>query len=123
MDKMVRKTRAQVEALKEEWLENPTWDLANTEEFGLFKKELQEFADKHNSDWLRMLEHGDRMLRSEAQELGLIGLYKMLLEQQEIIKQQERAIELLAGCKDSPVYRALKGMDIFNDGCVTEKNR
>lgn len=49
--------------------------------------------------------------KSEAEELGLEGLYRLILKHEELIKRHDRAIELLSDDNSFDAYRVLKGFD------------
>lgn len=45
------KTREDVEALKDNWLKDPMWDLADTPGFEEYHSELDKFQDEQEAKW------------------------------------------------------------------------
>ena len=45
------KSREEVEALKKNWLQDPCWDIYETEGFGEYRKELVTFQTNMHKEW------------------------------------------------------------------------
>jgi ribosomal protein L7/L12 len=69
------KTREEVEALKKNWLEDPCWDIEDTEGFEEFREELKHFSDliKQEQDKMYALK-----LQKKAEELGITEHKKLV---------------------------------------------
>lgn len=61
-------TREQVEKLKQDWLNDPCWDLGTTEGFEAYWEELEQFATAKKAEW-----DAKRLVRDQkaANEMGL----------------------------------------------------
>jgi hypothetical protein len=60
------KTREEVEKLKQDWLQDPSWDIENTEGFELYRNELRIFRHLEEEKWRiqnrqRLWKEGERM--------------------------------------------------------------
>ncbi|WP_176524644.1 hypothetical protein [Bacillus pseudomycoides] len=49
--------------------------------------------------------------KQEAEKLGIEGLYRLILQHEELIKRHDRAIELLSDDNSYDAYRVLRGID------------
>lgn len=63
----MKKTRANVEKLKIQWLADPSWDLEEIEGFKEYKEELKEFADSKRKEWK---EQDDLLSLKMAEQFG-----------------------------------------------------
>lgn len=86
------KTRNEVENLKRQWVVDPCWDLEDTEGFEEHKDELLEFRlkqeKKREDKWLKEQEDVDK----KAKELGLEGMYRIILKQEREIEQLKKEL-------------------------------
>ena len=64
--RVVKKTPAEVEELKKDWLDDPHWDLAETEGFEVHREELAEFEERAHARWER-----DRVFRRHMKAIRL----------------------------------------------------
>ena len=64
------KTRQQVEKLKTDWIEDPVWDIFDTEGYESYREELESFQAEWEEKW-KMEREKD--LRERAERLGIPG--------------------------------------------------
>lgn len=64
----MKKTRANVEKLKIQWLADPCWCLEKTEGFEEYEEELKEFADSKRKEWK---ENDDLLSLKMAEQFGV----------------------------------------------------
>ena len=106
--------RKEVEKLKNEWRNDPVFDLleyAEDPEYIDFKEDLIQFEGRMQDEWLAEAKKAEERLIDEAEGLGLIGLYKILMRHEQLLSRQSRAIEYLAGNESQKAYHALLGKD------------
>lgn len=95
--------------LKENWLEDPVWDIEETEGFEDYKEELLQFRLQQEKIWEEQAEKRERKIDEKARELGIEGLYRILLEYENSLQRQRMAIECLANNNNTDAFRALSG--------------
>lgn len=83
----VKKTVEEPEQLKSNWMADPCWDLYDTEGFEEHKEELKVFQKQCELYWLQQLRSKELQLKLHAENLGLVGLYKLIVKQQEEIEK------------------------------------
>lgn len=105
------KTRKEVEELKEMWLSDPVWDLAETEGFEEYKEELKKFQEEKEAEWEAMRKEEEKKLDAEADALGVRGLYRLVKKLETLLERHEKAIEALADGDNYRAYRILKGYE------------
>lgn len=106
---MSMKTRKEVEKLKNDWLEDPIWDIETTEGFEEYHEELKKFANNEEKKWkdAQLKEAYKQII--EARNLGVEGLHRLLLKQQEDIEKMQNAISALCDGDRRLAYRFLSG--------------
>lgn len=80
-------TKIEVEALKKNWFADPIWDLADTEGFEEHRAELEQFEKESQAQWDEEAKQQNEELERQAQKLGLVGLYKLYLKQQQELEE------------------------------------
>lgn len=105
------KTREEVEELKKEWLDDPCWDLYDTEGFEEYRDELKKFQEEWEAKWEAERMKKEKQLDIEADELGVRGLYRLVLRLETILKRHEKAIEALADGNNLRAYKILRGFE------------
>lgn len=68
METLIQKTREEIEALKENWLYDPCWDIENTEGFEAHREELEKFHKEKQQEWTK------RNLEREWAEMEELGI-------------------------------------------------
>lgn len=63
-------TREQVEKLKSQWLDDPIWDLYDSEGFEAYRDELKAFQDKQELIWIM---RNAEKARQTAERMGIPG--------------------------------------------------
>lgn len=95
-----RRTDAEVEALKRDWINDPQWDIEDTEGFEAHYDELKAYHDECSAEWDRaaaVRQHKqDEADTVEAEKLGCtLAVYRMLKAlQDENTKLRERIGDL-----------------------------
>lgn len=84
----VKKTRKDVENLKNNWCDDPCWDIETTEGFEEYKEELLEFSIEQKKRWEKASKNRRQKQDEMARSLGLEGLYQLILEQQVLFDKQ-----------------------------------
>ncbi|MFB5268193.1 hypothetical protein ACE41H_15605 [Paenibacillus enshidis] len=93
------KTQEEVENLKENWLNDPCWDISLTEDF-------EEFAEQ-----LRQREINEAKVDATAEDLGVKGLYRLICRLEDMQEIHSEAIALLTEGKSFEAYNVLlKGL-------------
>ncbi|MFK7692878.1 hypothetical protein [Paenibacillus sp. HJGM_3] len=100
------KTAQEIERLKQDWLNDPCFDLAETEGFENHKEELLKFQQETEAAWKSKYEADQAEIDTEAERIGVKGLYRIVLAMQKV---HGRAIQLLTEGKTYEAYRALQG--------------
>lgn len=103
------KTRNEIDSLKRDWVNDPCWDLEDTEGFEDCKEELKEFQDRMEQMWREEREEEERKAYEMAEKLGVIGLYKLIKNQEETILKHSRVLELIMDGKNLEAYRVYQG--------------
>ncbi len=62
------KSRYELELLKQRWLDDPSWEIENTEGFDEYKPELLQFSNEHDAIWKKDYE---QKIRSFAKQKGV----------------------------------------------------
>ncbi|SIR46329.1 hypothetical protein [Halanaerobium kushneri] len=73
----------EIEKLKCEWAEDPAWDIEDTEGFEPFKDELLNYKRFMTRYWENKQKQIEEEKDQKANQLGLEGLYRMILNLQE----------------------------------------
>lgn len=68
------KTREEVQWLKAQWLEDPCWDIEETEGYADYYDELSAFRQRQESKWKRLEEI---RIRDKAVRLGIPGKLRL----------------------------------------------
>lgn len=100
------KTAVEVEQLKKDWESDPCWDLHDTEGFEEHKEELRQYQEQKEVEWKAQREQRELELDAKAEELGVKGLYRLIIDLQE---RHGRAIEFLTDGHTIEAYKALTG--------------
>lgn len=106
------KSRKEIEELKRQWENDPCWDLYDTEGFEEYMEELKEHQERMESIWDKKIKEKEKELDKKAEELEIKGLYRILLEHQEILQRHHLAIEALADGDNSRAYKVLQGYEV-----------
>jgi hypothetical protein len=115
---MNKKTREEVEQLKQDWLNDACYDLTGIEGFEEYEKELKEFEKKQIAIWEKedteRQKEKHKTICNQAKELKIkdTELYKLVLKQQETIEQLKEA--LYSVC-DGETYRAYRILQNYSD--------
>lgn len=104
------KTIGQVYALKNSWHDDPCWDIEDTEGFEEYKDILLAYRTECAAKWEAERLVREKQLNAEADKLGIVGLYRMILSHELILKRHRRAIELLTDGDSFGAYKVLTGM-------------
>lgn len=80
---MGKKTFEEIQDLKSNWRADPCWDLYETEGFEEHREELKKYQEKCEKEWEERIQEEELNLKLKAEGLGLVGLYKLILKQQE----------------------------------------
>jgi hypothetical protein len=75
-------TLQEIDQLKSNWKSDPIWDLYETEGFEEHREELMKYQEECEKEWEEELLAKEEEIRIKAESLGLVGLYKLLLEQE-----------------------------------------
>ncbi|MFL0584934.1 hypothetical protein ACH0B6_20485 [Solibacillus silvestris] len=105
-------TARDIANLKKEWLSDPIWDIEDTEGFEEVRDELKAFAAEQTAIWQHEFNENARKRRDEemaikaeqdddALQLGLKGMYQLLLKQQQQIKDLQSIMNALVECNDT----------------------
>lgn len=103
------RTAAEISQLKADWEADPCWDLSTTEGFEDHAHELKEYQEACELLWKNDFSKKENELDRQAEELGIKGLYRMILELQCLDAKKQRAIELLTEGNLHEAYKALQG--------------
>ena len=106
---MEKTIEQKLDDLKENWLADPVWDIEETEGFEDYKEELLQFRLQQEKIWGEQAEERERKIDEKARELGIEGLYCILLEHKNLLQRQALAIECLANNNSKDAFRALSG--------------
>lgn len=87
------KSREEVEQLKQSWKEDPCWDIEETEGFAEYNEELLEYRLKCEAIWDSNAKEKDLQIDAKAKELGIEGLYRIILDLQNKIERLEEIVE------------------------------
>ena len=89
------KRRSEVEELKRQWLEDPCWDIEETEGFEEYKEELLRFRLYQEKAWNEEENREEIEKMNKAKKLGLKGLYDIILRQEEEINTLKQNLDRL----------------------------
>lgn len=106
-----KKSRKDVEQLKLNWLNDPIWDLEETDGFEEFSEELLRFRLMMEKKWEKIAKERELQIDEEAEKLGVKGIYRLLLEQKNKLNRHESAIESLADGNTLLAYHKLQGIE------------
>lgn len=80
-------TKNELDKLKSDWYRDPIWDIYETEGFEEHQEELVAYQKQCEQAWEEEALQRESDLKKEAEKLGLVGLYKLLLKQEEELKE------------------------------------
>lgn len=103
------KTICEIQNLKRQWINDPCWDIENTEGFEEHKEELLKYRLQCGSEWEKERLEKEKLIDEEVKKVGIKGIYRMIKKHNELLERQERAIELLVDGNAFEAYKALKG--------------
>jgi hypothetical protein len=106
---MSKKTREEVEKLKKDWLKDSCWDIEDTEGFEEYKEELLQYRLKCEAEWELERIKREKETDEQARKLGVEGLYRIVMQNKELLERQTTAINYLADGESFKAYRALQG--------------
>jgi len=112
--KPVRRSEEDIKQLKENWFEDPVWDIETTEGFEYHKKELLQYKLECEKCWNEEQEKEEvvreEKIRRSAAELRIqdINLYKLVLKQADTIERLESAICSLCDKEFNQAWRILR---------------
>lgn len=107
----MKRTVKELEVLKQNWRQDPCWDLYETEEFEEHREELKSYQEKWEVIWEKEAQQREEAINLKAQQLGVKGLYCLILKHEELLQRHNRAIEFLSDNKTLEAYRALRGIE------------
>jgi Fe-S cluster assembly scaffold protein SufB len=102
------KTREEVDKLKHDWLRDPIWDIYDTEGFEEYKDELTDYQKKINDNYKLKLQEEHNIEKSEAEKLGLHGLYRIVKDLYSQNVRLHEAVEYLTEGQTNSAYRTLR---------------
>lgn len=105
----MKKTIEEVNQLKEQWKNDPCWDLYTTEGFEDYAEELKAFQEQCEREWEEKRAQREKELDEEADRLGVRGLFRLISSHQVLLDRHGKAIELLADGKSYEAYKVLLG--------------
>jgi len=117
------KTREEVEKLKREWGKDPCWDIYDTEGFEEYKDELIVYQKSINDKYEAQRQKEREIENSEADKLGVHGLYRIIKDLHTKIENQQEAIGYLINgetrtakgfLRNDPEYVDPKNININN---------
>lgn len=108
---MAKKTRVEIEDLKRQWLEDGCWDIEDTEGFEEHKDELLQFRLEEERKYEEKKKAEEKKIDEKAKELGVKGLYRMVIKHEELLNRHHRAIEELGDGNSHLAYRILQGYE------------
>lgn len=82
------KTREEIESLKQGWINDPIWDIEDTDGFEEYRDELIQFHNEKRKEWDG---RWNERLLTKAEHLGAPGNVKLA----EYVLQLERHIDIL----------------------------
>lgn len=110
---MAMKTKEEIDELKSQWLADGIWDIEDTEGFEEHRKELLAFRIKHEKQMEGERMRQEALISEKARKLGVEGLYRLILHNEELVKRHAKAIEALADGKTTAAYRYLQGWEDY----------
>lgn len=72
-------TRSDVDKLKSDWVQDPVWDIYDTEGFEKYSDELKKFQQEKEKEWEQQRLEREKKIDEKARELGVEGLYREIL--------------------------------------------
>ena len=105
------KTIQEIEDLKKDWLEDPCWDIEDSDGFEEHKEELLKYRLEQEKIWENKRLKKEKEIDEKARELGIEGLYRMLIKHDELLERHGKAIDLLADGESHRTYRVLRGYE------------
>lgn len=109
---MAKRTREEIEALKDDWLADGCWDIEDSIGFEEHREELLAFRKKIEKKREEAMEAEEKRLDEEAEALGLKGMYRMLKKHAELLDRHHRAIAELGSGNSEVAHRILRGYDM-----------
>lgn len=102
-------TRSDIDALKANWLNDPIWDLENTEGYEAHRAELLQFRQDCEAEWAAKQREKEAQIDGEADVLGVRGLYRKVLALEAFEKRHRDALNALCDGDSRRAYRILAG--------------
>jgi len=102
------KTREELEQLKKEWLKDPCWDIYDTEGFEEYKDELKAYQKDIDDKYEAQRQKERDIESSEAVQLGVHGLYRIIKDLHLKIENQQLAIDYLIDGETRTASRVLR---------------
>ncbi|QQZ64614.1 hypothetical protein JI735_33735 (plasmid) [Paenibacillus sonchi] len=99
----------EIEQLKAQWLTDPCWDLYMTEGFEAHRSELIHYQNEVEAANKQRLTEREAKLDIEAKQLGIPGIYRLVLGCQEIQDRHQKAIAALINNEPEHALHLLKG--------------
>lgn len=84
---MMRRSAEEIQKLIADWESDPCWDLYKTEGFEAHREELKAYQKAREAFWEKMQKEEEKRIDERAEKLGIKGLYRLILKQQEEIEQ------------------------------------
>lgn len=84
---MMRRSKEEIQKLIADWESDPCWDLYETEGFEAHREELKAYQKAREAFWEKMQKEEEKRIDERAEKLGIKGLYRLILKQQEEIEQ------------------------------------
>jgi len=105
------KSREEVEALKQDWLSEPCYNLNGIEGFEAYNKELEDFQAHWEQIWEEKENERQLAIDKKANKLGIEGIYRLVLKNQELTKRIEKACYSICDGETYNAYRILNGWE------------
>jgi predicted RNase H-like nuclease (RuvC/YqgF family) len=102
------KTKEDLQELKNNWLSDPIYDVYGIEGFEEYEDELKKFQEEAEKKWAEENIKIEKSIDKKARNLGVEGLYRIILNQKTQIDRLQRAIESL---NNFEAYKIMMGYD------------
>lgn len=128
MDTPIKKNKNEIESLKQQWVNDPIWDLENTEGFEAHGEELLAFRLKKEKEWLEQ-NSASHAAKQEARNLAVskfcddigiadVKLGALLFVMNEKIEAQDVMLGMISDCVlelDSSLKKELGRNHVWSD--------
>ena len=104
------KTRHQVELLKAKWIEDPLWDIEDTQGFEDQHDELKQFRQAMQARWKAAEQAHEAAIDAEADRLGVHGLLRLLRRVEALQQRHATALMHLAEGRSDDAWKTLNGL-------------